>query len=261
MAVCRSIDGLSAACGSWKTICSFRRNRRSFRSGSRPMSWPAYRIAPEVGRTRPSSARPSVVLPLPDSPTRPSTSPRRKVRLTPSTALTVAPAPPMSRARALVRNWKWTSTSRSSIRVSPATRSATGNASRLVDNAGLLPYQRLVAAVRYQLPRAVQPALHPLLTHGRGAREAFPAHPHGLRAAGVEPAAGRWLHQIRRGTGDVVQAGGRQRDGRPQQLPGVRVLRPGEHVPHRPLLDDPSGVHDRHPVARLRDDAQVVGDE
>jgi ABC-type multidrug transport system ATPase subunit len=41
-----------------------------------------------LGRSSPSSARASVDLPQPDSPTRPSVSPRRQVRSTPSTART-----------------------------------------------------------------------------------------------------------------------------------------------------------------------------
>ena len=76
--VCR---GLSDWYGSWKTICTRRRSARAFvcASGS-----PSNRTSPPVGGCRPSSARPSVDLPQPDSPTMPSTSPRRQCRSTPS---------------------------------------------------------------------------------------------------------------------------------------------------------------------------------
>ncbi len=69
------IAGLSAAFGSWNTICRSVRSARSSRSRSRVMSLPPYRIWPPVGCTSPISARPRVVLPLPDSPTSPTTSP------------------------------------------------------------------------------------------------------------------------------------------------------------------------------------------
>jgi hypothetical protein len=39
------------------------------------------------------------------------------------------------------------------------------------------------------------------------------------------------------------------------------VLRAVEQIPHRAVLDDPAGVHHRHPVAHARYDAEVVGDE
>ena len=52
---------------------------------------PSTRISPDVGGWRPSSVRPSVDLPQPDSPTMPSTSPRRHSRSTPSMARTTRP--------------------------------------------------------------------------------------------------------------------------------------------------------------------------
>src|SRR3984957_4789406 len=47
---------------------------------------PRYRMSPDVGRYRPSSSRPKVVLPDPVSPTSASVSPRLIVNVTPSTA-------------------------------------------------------------------------------------------------------------------------------------------------------------------------------
>ena len=68
--------GLSDAMGSWKIICMRRRSGRIAASSRCVMSVPAKRMVPASGRTRPSKARPSVVLPEPDSPTMPTTSPR-----------------------------------------------------------------------------------------------------------------------------------------------------------------------------------------
>src|SRR2546429_3931462 len=52
--------------------------------------WPLKRISPSVGSTRRRIERPSVDLPQPDSPTRPSVSPWRMLKSTPSTARTCA---------------------------------------------------------------------------------------------------------------------------------------------------------------------------
>ena len=57
-------------------------------ASSSPPSAPK-RIRPAVGSTRRATRRPTDVLPQPDSPTRPSVSPRRIVKSTPSTARTV----------------------------------------------------------------------------------------------------------------------------------------------------------------------------
>src|SRR5690242_11613441 len=53
------------------------------------MSLPEIRMLPAVGSIRRVTVRPTVVLPQPDSPTRPSVSPGLIVKLTPSTANTV----------------------------------------------------------------------------------------------------------------------------------------------------------------------------
>ena len=55
---------------------------------------------------------------------------------------------------------------------------------------------------------------------------------------------------------DRVLAGDRR-----QQRPGVGVMRVVEDRIHRALLDDLAQVHHRHPVGRVVDDRQVVGDE
>ena len=70
--VCR---GLSDDIGSWKIICMRRRSERRVCSSTAVISLPSNTIDPAAGCTRPSSARPSVVLPEPNSPTMPTVSP------------------------------------------------------------------------------------------------------------------------------------------------------------------------------------------
>ena len=81
------IRGSSDPNGSWKMICARRRKSRSSFRDAVSTSRPSNRTEPEVaGRSRRIS-RASVLLPEPDSPTRPSTSPRWMSRSTPSTAV------------------------------------------------------------------------------------------------------------------------------------------------------------------------------
>ena len=68
--------GLSEEYGSWKTICMRRRKRRSTEPFSSVSSVPSSFTDPPVGRTSWRMPRPVVDLPHPDSPTRPSVSPR-----------------------------------------------------------------------------------------------------------------------------------------------------------------------------------------
>ena len=74
--------GLMCALGSWKIIATWLRYWRSFAPASRPVSVPPNRIEPLTsaprGNRRPI-ARAVMVLPDPDSPTRPSASPRRTI--------------------------------------------------------------------------------------------------------------------------------------------------------------------------------------
>ena len=51
---------------------------------------------------------------------------------------------------------------------------------------------------------------------------------------------------------DVRRGGG--------EVPGVRVLRRGEDLRRRALLDDPPGVHHGDPVGEVGDDRQIVRD-
>ena len=69
----------------------------------RSTSSPLKRTDPEVGSISRSRQRPVVVLPLPDSPTRPNVSPASTAKLTSSTALTdgAAPSRPPPRSEVL----------------------------------------------------------------------------------------------------------------------------------------------------------------
>ena len=81
--------GSSEEYGSWKTIWKRRRWRLQAQIARRASrSTPSRRIEPSRGSMMRTIARPTVVLPNPDSPTSPSVSPRLIVRLTPSTAWT-----------------------------------------------------------------------------------------------------------------------------------------------------------------------------
>ena len=81
--------GFNEEKGSWKTIC----NRREYHVSSRPgtpgsTDSPSKRISPPVGGRSRTAMRANVDLPHPDSPTKPSVSPRRMESDTPSTART-----------------------------------------------------------------------------------------------------------------------------------------------------------------------------
>ena len=85
--------GLSALSGFWNTICSL---RRASRPRDRPFvtSMCSNSMVPSVGSISPTMHLASEVLPLPDSPTSPSTSPRATWTSTPATASTAfAPEP------------------------------------------------------------------------------------------------------------------------------------------------------------------------
>src|SRR5687768_631985 len=85
--------GFSVIIGSWKTMATRApRTRRISSSRSPSRSTPSSRTRPPTMRpgasTRPRIEKPVTVLPHPDSPTRPSTSPAFTAKLTPSTART-----------------------------------------------------------------------------------------------------------------------------------------------------------------------------
>src|SRR6185503_16322680 len=98
--------GLSVIIGSWNTIAMRApRMRRISSSLSFRRSVPSKKIRPPTmrpgGSTRPRIENPVTVLPQPDSPTRPSTSPGRTSKLTPSTARTT----PARVKKWVLRSW------------------------------------------------------------------------------------------------------------------------------------------------------------
>ena len=82
------------------------RSGRNCRSDSPEIVCPFRAIDPPVTLTSESTARESVVFPLPDSPTRPNTSPRCSVKVTPSTAFTDPVSWPSIRCKKLPRSEK-----------------------------------------------------------------------------------------------------------------------------------------------------------
>jgi len=94
-AICAPIDvtGLSAFMALWKTILTrLQRKRRSVSGSMARTSCPAKRTSPPAmragGLSKRVTALAMVLLPQPDSPARPSTSPLRISKETPSTART-----------------------------------------------------------------------------------------------------------------------------------------------------------------------------
>ena len=83
-----------------------------------------------------------------------------------------------------------------------------------------------------------------------------------VRAALGKCAAGRQARQIRRRAGNAVQGITFLKPlFRPtaQQHLGIRMARVAQDLAHRRFLDDPPGVHHRHPVGDLHRGADIVG--
>src|SRR4051812_22519334 len=246
------------------------------------ISWPSNRIEPSVGSISRSSSRAVVDLPQPDSPTRPSVSPRMTSKLTPSTALTAPTwrwkkparigkclkrpstsmifspadgvAPCVSDAATLIR------TSRSPPHRGRESPPKAASATR--GSYGLLLFHHVVTRVlRLDALAQLAPELAADLGHEqardlmtRVARHGFElgvdllvrlAH---VRAAGVERAPARQVDERRRPARDrheLLAARRVQARDRGQQAPRVGVLRRGEDGVRVGLLDDPAGVHDR----------------
>ena len=90
MIVPTRILGSSEECGSWNMSCRSRRLRRSSPPCSLDMSTPPSVTVPELGRSSATIILPIVVLPHPDSPTRPNVVPAGTEKETSDTAWTAA---------------------------------------------------------------------------------------------------------------------------------------------------------------------------
>ena len=89
MIVPTRILGSSEDCGSWNMSCRSRRLCRSSPRRSLDTSSPSSEIAPEFGFSSATISLPIVVLPHPDSPTRPNVVPAGTAKETSDTALTL----------------------------------------------------------------------------------------------------------------------------------------------------------------------------
>src|SRR5262245_14517210 len=214
--------------------------RRRTPSNSAPrcgaMSCPSNTMRPAVGVSMRSTASPVVDLPEPLSPTRPSVSPRRMVKETPSTAFTVA-------------TWRWKMiplvtgkcTFKSSTRRIGSPEAFCGSASDI----GKARLGMTIADLNQLRPRDSA-----LIENGPAARAEGAADGNAgqmrrraherrqpLAAAAVEPRHGR--HQPRR----------------------IGMLWPRIELARRRDLDDAAAIHDGDAVGIARDHAEIMGDQ
>src|SRR6266508_2889489 len=218
--------GLSDAYGSWKMICILRRISRIADPDRDDSSRPSKVMVPRVCSLSRTRQRPRVVLPQPDSPTRPTVSPSSTSRLTPSTALTCSRAPPSSP----VRTGKYFFRS-------------------LISSSGIL--RNLEAGDAMVCLDLDQRRLR-LRTCGVGAH-----------ATVAEMAARRPIERIRDHSRNRLQSLLRSAAARHriQQPDRVGMHRAGEDDFWFRPFHDLAGVHDRHLVGAFRDDTQIVRDE
>src|SRR5215471_5438897 len=191
---------------------------------------PSNSMTPAVGSSAARMSLEVVVLPQPDSPTKPSVSPALMVKLMPSTAFTQP-------------------------RTLPNRRLATGKCflrSRTSSNSSLT--RKLLAC---QPAPDSSPVPYGLLIWllATAAVEC-------MLAAGMEATAGRQVRQIRWLAGDAVERLFRSElrygvDPRSR----VRMLGMIEEASHRLHLDDLTSIHHRHLVTHLGDNTEVVRDE
>src|SRR3984957_205153 len=156
------------------------------------MSRPSSRMVPAVGSIRRSTVRPTVDLPQPDSPTRPSVSRGAIAKETPSTASTLPPPRPK-------KPWR---TVKCVLR---SDTSSTGVAASVTLRASAAA--RSAIAVSEDLVRAPAggPMLRPLL---RVVGKRLQAAVLRIGAARREDAAGRQVGQRRHHAGDLLQPPG-----------------------------------------------------
>src|SRR5579884_1323371 len=226
-------------------------------------SLPSKRIWPEVGSISRSTTLPKVVLPEPDSPTKPYEVPAGIDMLTSSTALTS----PTRWLKSPPRIGKYLRRSRTSSN-GCACGCPFEFASTIARHSDLLSLRLLVLVRRQQVrPCAavveVAGDLCPVADrlHCRWRVEA--ADVHRIGAAWVEAAAGGWREEVGDRAGDLLQRAAPRlhRRYRAQQADRVGVGGGLEDPPHRPCFYHAPGIHHRHAVADLRYHAKIVGDQ
>ena len=177
--------------------------------------------------------RPTVVLPLPDSPTRATQRPCGMLNETSSTA-----------ARLPWRYWTCSPETSSSASSLEATAASAGAFRPALAQRQLLPAD---AAHRVGVGRLLE------------RRDAGAAAVLLVLAARREGAAVRPLADADRHAGDALQRARVAEVGdRGDQRPGVRVLGPLDDVGGWAVLDHPAGVHDDDPVGHLGDHREVM---
>ena len=187
------IDGLSAACGSWKTIWRSVRSWRSSRAahlGDASLA-AVLRVVGDPARASPAPGRAARgrTWTCRCRTRRPGRAPRRACSdtVTPSTAFTLRAFRPSIRDSAPPWSWKWTARSSMSRTVSdlgPDSRSTSG----FVGNGDLLPLERCAFGLGYVVRQAVLEVGGPAL--GPGA----------ARRARARPGAGSRRSSSRRGS-------------------------------------------------------------
>ena len=214
-------------------------------------------------------AREIVVLPQPDSPTRPSVSPSAIDSVTSLTACTRATSRSNSRPLLIGKKTRRCSTSISGDAAPGVSAVAVGAGSTPCRGAFLGPARSPRAG-----PRAWRACPRPRASSGRlwsglssrrdssgGTLRAFAEL---VRAARPEVAALGPVGERRREPRDrrqALRARAVEPGDRAEQAPGVGVLGVVEDLVERALLDDPAGVHDGDPVGDVGHDAEVVGDQ
>ena len=202
------------------------------------MSAPLTRIVPPVGSSRRETQLPTVVLPLPDSPTRPSTSPGAIENDTPSTASHDAP-----------------------VGVDAASDG------EVLDEPDHVEH-RLTPVRAHVVATGTSPGWkHATRWSGRtgrssGTSDRLSSSARGHRSANAHDVGSSCSDGTRPGIScrRPFAPGARPRD-RAEQADRVRVLRVREQLVDGRLLHLAARVHDEHAVGDVRDDAEVVRDQ
>src|SRR5450756_41816 len=212
------------------------------------MSSPMNSIVPAVGSRSRMMVRPSVDLPHPDSPTRPTVSPFLMSRSTPSTARTWATV-------------LWRTPEETGNHVfSPRTDSSGSEVVHARFNCAGTASGTLELHARLGDPARCQLRLPDTIEQRGVARAALDLE----LAPRVERTAGRKIDQVGWKPVDrlerLVPLSVQSRN-RAQQRPGVRVLGVREDIDGRARLDHPSRVHHHYALAHAGHHAQVVRDQ